>query len=163
MATTVSMPQLGESVVEGTIGKLLKAPGDRVERDESVVEVMTDKVNQELPSPVAGVVERIVVSEGDVVPVGGAILVIGDGSGLASQQAAGSTAGAPTSTAPAPPPSPALVEEVAASAPPTARESARALVADAPPADAGDHAGADNGAPKRASPFVRSLARKYGI
>ena len=80
------MPQLGESVAEGTIGRLLKAPGDRVERDESLVEVMTDKVNHEIPSPVAGIVEQIVVQEGDVVPVGGAILVIGDGSGLAAQQ-----------------------------------------------------------------------------
>jgi 2-oxoisovalerate dehydrogenase E2 component (dihydrolipoyl transacylase) len=166
MATTISMPQLGESVVEGTIGKLLKAPGDRVERDESVVEVMTDKVNQELPSPVAGIVERIAVSEGDVVPVGGVILVIGDGSGLGAQADAGAATVAPTSAAPATPPSPALVAEVAASAPPTARESARALVTDAPPAGAGPaDAGVsgDNGAPKRASPFVRSLARKYGI
>src|SRR5919205_1075300 len=84
MATTVSMPQLGESIAEGTIGRLLKAPGDRVERDEAIVEVMTDKINAEIPSPVAGVVEQIVVSEGDVVPVGAALLVIGDGSGLES-------------------------------------------------------------------------------
>ena len=88
MATTVSMPQLGESVAEGTIGRLLKAPGDRVERDEAIVEVMTDKVNAEIPSPVAGVVEQIVVQEGDVVPVGAALLVIGDGSGLAAQATA---------------------------------------------------------------------------
>src|SRR5436190_23058480 len=87
MATTVSMPPLGESVAEGTIGRLLKAPGDRVERDEPIVEVITDKVNAEIPSPVAGVVEQIVVQEGDVIPVGSAILVIGDGSGLAAQPA----------------------------------------------------------------------------
>src|SRR3954469_1715384 len=141
MATTVSMPQLGESVVAGTIGKLLKAPGDRVGRDESIVEVMTDKGNQELPSPVAGVIEQIVVKEGDVVPVGGTILVIGDGSGLGAQSEAASSStaspapasAAPVSAAPAASASPALAAEVAASAPPTARESARALVADAPP------------------------------
>src|SRR3954452_23772182 len=80
MATTVSMPPLGESVAEGTIGRLLKAPGDRVERDEPVVEVITDKVNAEIPSPVAGVVEEIVVSEGDVIAIGAPILIIGDGS-----------------------------------------------------------------------------------
>src|SRR4051812_13742069 len=111
MATTVSMPQLGESVVEGTIGKLLKAPGDRVERDESIVEVMTDKVNQELPSPVAGVIEQIVVKEGDVVPVGGTILVIGDGSGLGAQSEAASSSAAsaaPVSAAPSASASPAL-------------------------------------------------------
>jgi 2-oxoisovalerate dehydrogenase E2 component (dihydrolipoyl transacylase) len=164
MATTVSMPQLGESVAEGTIGKLLKAPGDRVERDEAIVEVMTDKVNAEIPSPVAGIVEQIVVQEGDVVPIGAALVVIGDGSGLAAQNdggSAGAAAAAPVSPAPTASASPALAAEVAASAPPTARESARALVADAPAADEPD-SGA-NGAPKRASPFVRSLARKYGI
>lgn len=178
MATTVSMPQLGESVAEGTIGRLLKAPGDRVERDEAIVEVMTDKVNAEIPSPVAGIVEQIVVQEGDVVPVGAALLVIGDGSGLAGQSI-GDAAGAASEAVPAASASPALASEVAASAPPTARESARALVADAPspsatpttpapPAGEPDTAGsvypdAGGGAPKRASPFVRSLARKYGI
>src|SRR3954454_23107647 len=116
MGTTISMPQLGEPVVEGTIGKLLKAPGDRVERDESVVEVMTDKVNQELPSPVAGIVERIAVSEGDVVPVGGVVLVSGGGAGLGAQADAGTASVAPTSAPPATPPSPALAAEVAASA-----------------------------------------------
>ena len=178
MATTVSMPQLGESVAEGTIGRLLKAPGDRVERHEAIVEVMTDKVNAEIPSPVAGIVEQIVVQEGDVVPVGAALLVIGDGSGLAGQSI-GDAAGAASEAVPAASASPALASEVAASAPPTARESARALVADAPspsatpttpapPAGEPDTAGsvypdAGGGAPKRASPFVRSLARKYGI
>lgn len=171
MATTVSMPQLGESIAEGTIGRLLKAPGDRVERDEAIVEVMTDKVNAEIPSPVAGVIEQIVVQEGDVVPVGAALLVIGDGSGLATQgdassaHSSGTAPAASSEAVPAASASPALAAEVAASAPPSARESARALVADAPAApspgpDAGD---AGNGAPKRASPFVRSLARKYGI
>src|SRR5688572_27769807 len=157
MATTVSMPQLGESVVEGTIGRLLKAPGDRVERDESLVEVMTDKVNQELPSPVAGIIEQIVVQEGDVVPVGGTILVIGDGSGLAAQRDGGSSGAtseaapaAPAEAVPAAEASPGLTAEVAASAPPTARESARALVADAPPAPPSEpDAGSSDGAPKR--------------
>src|ERR671915_214962 len=96
MATTVSMPQLGESVAEGTIGRLLKAPGDRVERDEAIVEVMTDKVNAEIPSPVAGIVEQIVVREGDVVPVGAALLVIGDGSGLSAQGDGSTAEAAPT-------------------------------------------------------------------
>jgi len=164
MATTVSMPPLGESVAEGTIGKLLKAPGDRVERDEPLVEVMTDKVNTEIPSPVAGVVEQIVVGEGDVIPVGAAILVIGDGSGLRTSQPTPEAQATPAADAqpsvavPAASSSPALVAEVAASGPTGARESARSLLAEpasAPPS--GD------GAPKRASPFVRSLARKYGI
>jgi 2-oxoisovalerate dehydrogenase E2 component (dihydrolipoyl transacylase) len=159
MTTTVSMPQLGESIAEGTIGKLLKGPGDRVERDESIVEVMTDKVNVDIPSPVAGVIEQIVVQEGDVVPVGAALLVIGDGSGVAAPASAPATAPA-SAPDPAASASPALAAEVAASAPAGTHTSARSLVADAT-GDDGDSSG--NGAPKRASPFVRSLARKYGI
>jgi 2-oxoisovalerate dehydrogenase E2 component (dihydrolipoyl transacylase) len=126
-----------------------------VERDEAIVEVMTDKVNAEIPSPVAGVVEQIVVQEGDVVPVGAAMMVIGDGSGVAAQEIG-------ASAAPAAAASPALAAEVAASAPPESRESARALVADPPVPPQADSGSAD-GAPKRASPFVRSLAKKYGI
>lgn len=66
----ITMPQLGESVTEGTIGRWLKNPGDRVERDEPLVEIITDKVNAEIPSPSAGTLERITVPEGTVVAVG---------------------------------------------------------------------------------------------
>lgn len=119
MATSIRMPQLGESVAEGTIGKWLKQPGDRVERDEPIVEVITDKVNAEIPSPVAGVIERIVVAEGTTVKVGQEIAVIGAGEAgqpsAAPAEAAGSAqagapiaeatrAGAPSPT-PTPPPS----------------------------------------------------------
>ena len=92
MSTTISMPQLGESVAEGTIGRWLKAPGDRVERDEPLLEVITDKVNAEIPSPVAGVVERIVVQEGETVPVGAELVVISDPSEVAEQVSAEATA-----------------------------------------------------------------------
>src|SRR5579884_2503087 len=67
---SITMPQLGESVTEGTIGRWLKKPGDRIERDEPLVEVITDKVNAEIPSPVAGTLERINAAEGTVVAVG---------------------------------------------------------------------------------------------
>jgi 2-oxoisovalerate dehydrogenase E2 component (dihydrolipoyl transacylase) len=66
----ITMPQLGESVTEGTIGRWLKQPGDRVQRDEPIVEIITDKVNAEIPAPSAGVLERISVPEGAVVAVG---------------------------------------------------------------------------------------------
>lgn len=69
MPTTIRMPQLGESVAEGTIAKWLKAPGESVARDEPLAEVITDKVNAELPSPVAGVLIEILVPEGQTVPV----------------------------------------------------------------------------------------------
>src|SRR6185437_4275796 len=66
----ITMPQLGESVTEGTIGRWLKKPGDPIARDEPLVEVITDKVNAEIPSPVAGILDRISAAEGVVVAVG---------------------------------------------------------------------------------------------
>jgi pyruvate dehydrogenase E2 component (dihydrolipoamide acetyltransferase) len=84
--TTVTMPALGESVTEGTVTRWLKAEGDTVEVDEPLLEVSTDKVDTEIPSPVAGTVSRLLVAEDDTVPVGGDLAVIGgapsgDGSG----------------------------------------------------------------------------------
>ena len=73
MATTVRLPELGESVVEGTVSRWLVKEGDRVERDQPLVEVTTDKVDAEIPSPVAGLVEALLAAEGEVVQVGGAL------------------------------------------------------------------------------------------
>ena len=70
MAIQVKLPELGESVVEGPIAKWLVKEGDYVTRDQPLVEVTTDKVDAEIPSPVAGVVEKLLVSEGDTVPIG---------------------------------------------------------------------------------------------
>src|SRR6185295_6325733 len=70
MPTEIKMPQLGESVTEGTIGKWLKQPGERVEKYEALLEVTTDKVDSEVPAPTAGVVREIVVLEGQTVRVG---------------------------------------------------------------------------------------------
>src|SRR5437764_6183736 len=76
--TVVKMPQLGESVAEGTIGRWLKQPGDRVERDEPLVEIQTDKVNAEVPSPVAGILQQILLPEGTTAAVKTAMAIIGD-------------------------------------------------------------------------------------
>src|SRR5215216_5838711 len=81
--TQVTMPQLGESVTEGTIGKWLKKPGDTVEKYESLAEVITDKVNAEIPSLVAGVIKELKVEEGATVPVGTEILAIDEGGAAA--------------------------------------------------------------------------------
>src|SRR5215213_5430604 len=78
MSTVVRMPQLGESVSEGTIGRWLKQPGDRVERDEPLVEIQTDKVNAEVPSPVAGVLQQILLPEGTTAAVKSDLAIIGD-------------------------------------------------------------------------------------
>jgi pyruvate/2-oxoglutarate dehydrogenase complex dihydrolipoamide acyltransferase (E2) component len=85
VAKPVTMPQLGESVTEGTITRWLKAEGDEVEIDEPLAEVDTDKVNAELPSPVAGTIEKFLVSEGTTVDVGTEIaLVAADGDSAAT-------------------------------------------------------------------------------
>ena len=88
MSERVTMPALGESVTEGTVTRWLKAVGERVEVDEPLLEVSTDKVDTEIPSPVAGVLEEILVQEDDTVPVGADLAVIGDGSGGGDQEQA---------------------------------------------------------------------------
>jgi pyruvate dehydrogenase E2 component (dihydrolipoamide acetyltransferase) len=84
MSFSVQMPALGESVTEGTVTRWLKKEGDRVEVDEPLLEVSTDKVDTEIPSPAAGVLERIVAGEDETVEVGGELAVIGDGSAAGS-------------------------------------------------------------------------------
>ena len=79
MAFSVQMPALGESVTEGTVTRWLKAEGDTVEVDEPLLEVSTDKVDTEIPSPVAGTLQKIVAGEDETVEVGGELAVIGDG------------------------------------------------------------------------------------
>ncbi|WP_304439342.1 biotin/lipoyl-containing protein, partial [Agromyces sp. NDB4Y10] len=87
MSESVSLPALGESVTEGTVTRWLKNVGDRVEVDEPLLEVSTDKVDTEIPSPVAGVIEAILVQEDETVEVGTALVTIGDGSGAESGEA----------------------------------------------------------------------------
>src|SRR5256714_617807 len=99
MVTPITMPQLGESVTEGVISRWLKAEGDHVERDESLVEIVTDKVNAEMPSPVAGTLVKIIAPEGATIPVGGELAEIeGDATVPASAIASAGNTGA---TAPA--------------------------------------------------------------
>src|SRR5260370_31881767 len=77
MATDVVMPQMGESIAEGTIVRWIKKVGDKVERDEPLFEISTDKVDAEIPSPAAGVVSEIRAKEGETVPVNSVVAVIG--------------------------------------------------------------------------------------
>jgi 2-oxoglutarate dehydrogenase E2 component (dihydrolipoamide succinyltransferase) len=100
MSESVSLPALGESVTEGTVTRWLKKVGDRVEVDEPLLEVSTDKVDTEIPSPVAGVIEAILVQEDETVEVGTALVTIGDGSGSGAPAADAPTA-APAEAAPA--------------------------------------------------------------
>jgi 2-oxoisovalerate dehydrogenase E2 component (dihydrolipoyl transacylase) len=98
MATTITMPQLGETVTEGTVAQWLKKVGDSVEKYEAFLEVSTDKVNAEVPSPVTGVIKQVLVKEGDTVPVGTAIAVI-DEVGAAAASAPESAANPPSTPA----------------------------------------------------------------
>src|ERR1041384_4456107 len=82
MTVEIRVPTLGESVTEATVAKWLKQPGERVERDEPVVELETDKVTLEVPAPQAGVIGEILVAEGGNVPVGAVLGVIADGAAV---------------------------------------------------------------------------------
>ncbi|MFV0901161.1 2-oxoglutarate dehydrogenase, E2 component, dihydrolipoamide succinyltransferase [Rothia dentocariosa] len=122
MSHTVELPALGESVTEGTVTRWLVAVGDTVAVDDPIVEVSTDKVDTEIPSPVAGVVEQILVEEDEDVEVGAALVVIGDGSSAPAAAPAAPTAEAPAASAPAAPAAsaPAAPEAPAAAAAPAA-------------------------------------------
>ena len=99
--TEVLMPQMGESITEGTITKWLKKVGDTVQRDEPIFEISTDKVDAEIPSPVAGVLSEIKVPEGTTVTINTVVAVIGDAVGKAAPVAAAPKASAPAAAAPA--------------------------------------------------------------
>lgn len=135
--TQVTMPQLGESVTEGTIGKWLKQPGDRVEKYESLAEVITDKVNAEIPSPVAGVISELKVEEGATVPVGTEILAIDEGGEATAQAPAPQPAAATPEASPAPAPAAAAAAPTAqatsVSTPPTGQPVDNGRQPSAPP------------------------------
>ncbi|HTW00535.1 MAG TPA: biotin/lipoyl-containing protein, partial [Streptosporangiaceae bacterium] len=115
MSVSVSMPQLGESVTEGTVTRWLKREGERVEADEPLLEVSTDKVDTEIPSPVSGVLRGITVAEDETVAVGAELAVIDEeGSASAAASANGGAAAAP----PAQPAEPAQAAEPAQQAQP---------------------------------------------
>ena len=154
MAVDIVMPQMGESIFEGTITKWLKKPGDKVERDEPLFEISTDKVDAEIPSPSAGVLKEIKVGEGQTVPIQTIVGVI---------DAAGSAVAAPApakAAAPAPAPAPT---KVPAAAPalvtprPAVPAPAAASLASAPAASG------SGGERIHSSPLVRRMAKEHGI
>src|SRR5437867_945816 len=148
MPTDIVMPQMGESIVEGTITKWLKKPGDKVQRDEPLFEISTDKVDAEIPAPASGVLQDIKVAEGTTVQVNtvvGTIAADGESASAASKPVA----------APQPAPAPA---EKNASAPPKAAPSQaeqQPAPAPAPAHEEEDHA--------RSSPLVRKIAREHNV
>src|SRR3977135_2321749 len=103
MPTDIIMPQMGESIVEGTITKWLKKPGDKVQRDEPLFEISTDKVDAEIPAPASGVLQEIKVAEGNTVQVNTVVGVIGEGNGVSAPAPVKAAAPAPSAVAPVPP------------------------------------------------------------
>ena len=148
MAVDVIMPQMGESIFEGTITRWLKKPGDRVERDEPLFEISTDKVDAEIPAPSAGVLKEIKVTEGQTVPIQTVVAVI---------DAPGTAAAASAPAAPAAASGPAPAPEKAATPKAAAEPAAASAPAAAPPAARG------NGQKIRSSPLVRRLAKEHNV
>ena len=131
MATNVTMPQLGESVTEGTVTRWLKNVGDVIKVDEAIVEVSTDKVDTEIPSPVAGVLLEIKAAQDSVIPVGGVMAVIGE-AGSATTSAPAPVAPPVVKTPPpAPKPEPVIEKPVAQTPPPAPAPVAKPVVAPA--------------------------------
>jgi pyruvate dehydrogenase E2 component (dihydrolipoamide acetyltransferase) len=166
--TTVRMPALGESVNEGTVSRWLKAEGDQIVVDELLLEVSTDKVDTEIPSPVAGTVTKILVGEDETVPVGADLAIIGGSAGEAATAAAPTQQPAPPAPAPAAPapaaPAPAAPAP-AAPAPAAPAPAAPAPAAPAPPSVAPAPAPAvttsvPTSAATDASAYVTPLVRK---
>jgi 2-oxoglutarate dehydrogenase E2 component (dihydrolipoamide succinyltransferase) len=172
MPTDVVMPQMGESIAEGTIVRWIKKVGDRVDRDEPLFEISTDKVDAEIPSPAAGVVAEIRVPEGETVPVTSVVAIIGaPGEAASAPQAAASTAPSPPPATPPPaspqadgtstpapraaPPAPKATPPPRPSAPVAASAAeARSPAAQESPEDA---------LRQRSSPLVRKIAKEHNV
>jgi pyruvate dehydrogenase E2 component (dihydrolipoamide acetyltransferase) len=148
MPTDIIMPQMGESIVEGTITKWLKKPGDKVQRDEPLFEISTDKVDAEIPAPASGILQEIKVSEGATVGVNTIVGTI---------SADGEAAAAPAKPAAA---APVAEKPVAEKSEPEKKAEKQAPVAAAPSAPAEQNQ-ADEEA--RSSPLVRKIAREHGV
>src|SRR6266852_9109286 len=162
MAVDIVMPQMGESIFEGTITKWLKKPGDKVERDEPLFEISTDKVDAEIPSPSAGVLKEIKVGEGKTEPIQTVVGVIDAASDGAAKAAAPAPAPAPKAAEPARPAAPAPAAKPAAAPPPP-----QAAKASAPPPAAASGPGAAPSRPDgeriHSSPLVRRMAKEHSI
>jgi len=162
MPTDVVMPQMGESIFEGTITKWLKKPGDKVQRDEPLFEISTDKVDAEIPAPASGVLQEIKVTEGNTVQVNTVVGVIGDGAAAKAAPAPAAKAAAPQSASVGTGLSPVQAERSSASPDRSAGASPAVPRAPspAPPAPAPE---AEEESDVRSSPLVRKLAREHNV
>lgn len=187
MATEVIMPQMGESIAEGTITKWLKKPGDAVKRDEPIFEISTDKVDAEIPAPVAGTLLDIKVPEGQTVAINTVVATIGEAGEKPAEPARPAEARevqespkveAPRGAAPVPPPPPATEERAesrpaaaptpapppaAAAPPPPAPSAAPAAVPASRSGEGGRLESFEERVRERSSPLVRKIAQENGV
>src|SRR5881275_71708 len=159
MPTPIKMPRLGESVAEGTIGSWMKNEGDYVERDESLAEIVTDKINAELPSPVAGRLVKLLVKADETVPVGTDIALI--------EESADVSASPPAQAAPGPDAAP-VKSPAQAATPVMEQKAASTSVGDGAKAASTSTQGtgvqhAEEEERQRISPLARRLAHEHGI
>ena len=161
----ITMPQLGETVTEGTITKWFKQVGETVAEDEPLFEVSTDKVDSEVPSPVSGTLLEIKVPEGETVDVGTVLAVVGEGGAAPAEAPAQEAPAQEAPAAEAPAPAPAPAPEAPAPAPaPAAEAPAPAPAAAAPaPAPAPAEERGEGGGGRVLSPVVRRLLNEYGL
>src|SRR5690242_21800293 len=173
MSTEVVMPQMGESIAEGTITKWLKQVGERVDRDEPLFEISTDKVDAEIPSPAAGTLTEVRFTEGDTVEVNTVVAVLdGDQAGATAAAPAEKPVEAPAKAeAPAPPP-PALVappppppQQAAPPPAPPTPPPVQAKPAPPPPPEKkdGSAATAEELRRTKSSPLVRKIAQEHNV
>lgn len=149
-ATEVVMPQMGESITEGTVSKWLKSVGDAVAKDEPLLEISTDKVDAEVPSPAEGILLEIKTNEGETVAVGSVVALVG---------AAGSAVSSAPAAAPAPAAEPVAEQKASAAA----ASSAPSVPMPVPVARTSGDVSLDDLRRTKSSPLVRSIASKHGI
>jgi 2-oxoglutarate dehydrogenase E2 component (dihydrolipoamide succinyltransferase) len=155
MATEVVMPQMGESIAEGTIVRWIKKVGEAVERDEPLFEISTDKVDAEIPAPVAGVITEIRAREGETVPVNSVVAVIG----VPGRQTPAAPAGHPVPSPAAP--APGLVAPGPKTGPAAAAPAAGPPVAPAGPVRSAESV--EEALRQRSSPLVRRIAKEHNV
>jgi pyruvate dehydrogenase E2 component (dihydrolipoamide acetyltransferase) len=166
MSTEVVMPQMGESIAEGTITKWLKKLGERVERDEPLFEISTDKVDAEIPSPAAGTLTEVRFKEGETVEVNTVVAVL-DGAQASATAEAPPKAEAPPPPAPAPPPPPPPQQAAPPPPPPVEAKPAPPPPPPPPPPSAekrdGSAASVEDLRRTKSSPLVRKIAQEHGV
>jgi 2-oxoglutarate dehydrogenase E2 component (dihydrolipoamide succinyltransferase) len=176
MPTDVVMPQMGESIAEGTIVRWIKKVGDKVERDEPLFEISTDKVDAEIPAPAAGVLTEIRHSEGETVPVNAVVAVIGAPESAATSRSSGSAVESSPPTPPPPaaarppqPPTPSPQADGSSTRVPAAATESHAASRErpgplsVPPAREVGESPSAEGMRQRSSPLVRKIAKEHNV